>query len=98
MAADPRIVAALTRFYTTAEVGVAYEAALAAYVARETEVTIESVTGEGGSSSGRLIGDPGMIMEACEEVLAAAEAVSADTGALVPGTTHVDFSKRYIGT
>ena len=95
MAADPRIVSALTRFYSTSEVESAYQTALAAYVSRETEVTIEAVTGEGGSSSGRLIGDPGQIMEACEEVLKAAEDASDDAGPTVP-TTHTDFRWRYI--
>ena len=37
-------------------------------------------------------------MEACEEVLKAAEDEAADTGTQVPGTTDVDFSKRFMGT
>ena len=96
MAADPRFVAALQRFYTQTEIETAYQTAMAAYISRQTEVTIESFSGEGGTSTGRLIGDPAEIMDACEQVLSSLSADAADAGTLVPGTTHVDFSKRYI--
>lgn len=98
MAADPRFVAALQRFYTRSEVETAYQTAMAAYISRQTEVTIESFSGEGGNTTGRLIGDPAEIMDACETVLSSLDLEEADEGTLVPGTTHVDFSQRYIST
>ena len=96
--ADARTVAALRRFYSREQIEDAYQTALAAHLARQQEVTIESVSSDGGSTSARWTGKPEELMDACEEVLAGMD--DADDGITTSalGTTHVDFSRRYIET
>lgn len=95
--ADMRFVAALRRFFKPAEIEAAYKAALDAYVERNTEVVVTSASFEGGASNGQLTGDPAMIMEACELVLAELEA--AENNEVLPsGANHLDFSNRIVGT
>ncbi len=95
--ADMRLVAALKRFCTLEEVEATYKAATDAYVERNTEVVITSATFEGGGSSGQLTGDPAMVLDACEYVLAEKEAEEANT-VLPAGPNHLDFSRRTVGT
>ncbi len=97
--ADYEVVAAIKRFFSKEETETAYRAAFAAYQERAVEVTITSANFESGSSSGQITGDPKELMGACRVVLEdlEADAQGIDPEAL-PGTSHVDFSKRILET
>lgn len=93
--ADLAYVRAIRRFLTTEEeVTAAYQTAFTAASNKQTKVTILSSQFEGGSGSGSFEGDPKVIMEACEFVLAN----DYDDAAPATGQIHLDHSKHFLRT
>lgn len=95
---DYNLLTAFRRFLTDrADVEQIYREAMVAKTSMLSEVTITSVSFEGGSSSGVIKGDPSVLMEVCETILLEMEA-EAGGAPLVRDSGIVDFSSRTIGT
>ena len=93
MAADPRIVSALLRFHTEAQIEAFYQAALTAYKSRTTVGQIIAQSMDGASSSAAVPDDPREAMEACEAALASLEDTATDAESVC-----WDFRNRQTGT
>lgn len=94
---DECLLAGMRRFLTTADIEAVYQEALQAKLGLLTEVTITSVSFEGGASSGQIKGDPSDLMELCELLLKEAEA-EAGGAPVVQETGVVDFSGGFVGS
>ena len=94
---DEQLLASFRRFLKTDEIEEVYKEAMVAKTGMLSEVTITSVSFEGGSSSGVIKGDPSVLMEVCEFLLTEEEAKNAGTP-VTQASGVVDFSQGYIGT
>jgi hypothetical protein len=99
--ADTRILSAITRFMTIAQIEVAYEAIFNAYTQRHTDVTvITGKTTDGDSAQAQIVisqEDFKEYMDAFETLLVADE-TPAGENAPGSGPVHTDHSQRYLET
>jgi len=96
--ADMVVVRALRDNFSTAEITTAYADALAAHMARNTEVTITATSFAEGNASGQIVGDPMTILEACQIALDQIAAEEPDAEVSPAGPYHVDFSRQFTRT
>lgn len=82
MAADLRIVNALVRFHTKAEILVFYRAALEAWKRRCTVGQIISQSMDGVSSSAALPDDPRDAIDCCEAAIASLDGTAVDSSSV----------------